>query len=185
MTESTDRIVTIPNVISAMRLVGVPVYFWMIIAEHYDWAIILLVLAGLSDYLDGYLARKLRQFSKLGEVLDPIADRLYIGFTALGLAIVEIVPWWLFWAVVLRDVVMFVYLLWLRTKGIEGVEVNYIGKIATTMLLYAFPFLVLGEAVPALYDICRTIGWAWALWGIFSYWYAAFLYIRNAKSITT
>lgn len=181
MTADRDRVVTIPNAVSALRLAGVPVYFWMIISEHYDWAIILMVFAGVSDYADGYLARRLQQFSALGEVLDPIADRLYIGFTLIGLGIVEIIPWWLVFAIVLRDVFMLVYLAWLRTRGVDGVEVHYIGKVATTMLLYAFPILVLGEAVPALHDICRAFGWAWALWGLFTYWYGALLYVAAGR----
>ena len=181
MAVAEDRILTIPNVISGLRLIGVPFYFWMIVSEHYDWAIVTMVLAGLSDYVDGYLARRLQQFSRLGEVLDPIADRLYTGFTVIGLAVVDIVPWWLVVALVSRDVVMFCYLVWLRTRGIEGLEVHYIGKVATTMLLYAFPILVLGEAVPALYDICRAFGWAWALWGLGTYWYGAFLYLGEAR----
>lgn len=184
MTSQTDRIVTVPNAVSALRLVGVPFYFWMIIAEHYGWAVIVMVAAGISDYLDGYLARKLQQFSSLGEILDPVADRLYIAFTLVGIAIVDIVPWWLVAAVLARDVVMFFYLLWLRQRGIDGVEVHYVGKAATTMLLYAFPILVLGEAVPAIADLCRAFGWAWALWGLCTYWYAAFLYLGEARTVT-
>jgi cardiolipin synthase len=184
MATTTDRIVTIPNAISALRLVGVPVYFWMLISEHYGWACMLMVFAGVSDYLDGWLARRLQQFSTVGEALDPIADRLYIGFTLIGLAIVDVVAWWLVVAIVARDVVMLGYLLWLRlAKQIEGVEVHYIGKVATTMLLYAFPILVLGEAVPALHDVCRAFGWAWALWGLCTYWYGAFLYLGEARTI--
>lgn len=181
MVLAQDRVLTVPNIISGLRLVGVPFYFWMIVTERYGWAIITMVLAGISDYLDGYLARRLQQFSALGEKLDPIADRLYIGFTLIGLAIVDIVPWWLVIAIVLRDVAMLGYLLWLRANGIQGLEVHYIGKVATTMLLYAFPILVLGEAVPALYDVCRAFGWAWALWGLGTYWYGAFLYFGEAR----
>ena len=184
MTTATDRILTVPNAISALRLVGVPFYFWMIISEHYGWAVIVMVAAGVSDYLDGYLARRLQQFSTFGEALDPIADRLYIGFTLIGLAIVDIIAWWLVAAVILRDVVMFFYLLWLRQRGIDGVEVHYIGKAATMMLLYAFPILVLGEAFPAISDVCRAFGWAWALWGLGTYWYGAFLYIWEARDVT-
>lgn len=182
MSTTTDRIVTIPNAVSAVRLVGVPIYFYLLVSEQYGWACVLMVLAGISDYVDGYLARKLQQFSTFGEALDPIADRLYIGFTLIGLAVVDLVAWWLVFAVVARDVVMLVYLLWLRyRKGVDGVEVHYIGKVATTMLLYAFPILVLGEAVPAMHDVCRAFGWAWALWGVCTYWYGAILYLGEAR----
>lgn len=183
MSTTPDRIVTVPNAISAARLAGVPVYFWLLVTERFGWACVLMVFAGISDYLDGWVARRLQQFSTLGEALDPIADRLYIGFTLIGLAIVDVVPWWLVLAIVTRDVLMFLYLLWLRlARNIDGVEVHYIGKVATTMLLYAFPILVLGEAVPALHDVCRAFGWAWALWGLCTYWYGAFLYLGEARS---
>lgn len=184
MSTTPDRIATIPNAVSALRLAGVPVYFWALVSERYSWACVLMVLAGVSDYLDGYLARRLQQFSTFGEALDPIADRLYIGFTLIGLAVVHVIPWWLVFAVIGRDVLMFLYLVWLRLKkGVDGVEVHYIGKAATMMLLWAFPILVLGEAVPALHDVCRAFGWAWALWGLCTYWYGAFLYVDEARRI--
>lgn len=183
MQAPSDRIVTIPNLVSAARLFFVPVYFWLLVAERYGLACVLMVLAGISDYLDGYLARRLQQFSSLGEVLDPVADRLYIGVTLIGLAVVDVIGWWLVIAVVARDIVMFFYLLWLRLRhDVDGIEVHYVGKVATTMLLYALPILVLGEAVPALHDVCRAFGWAWAIWGLVTYWYAAFLYIFKART---
>lgn len=176
MGDEASRILTLPNLISASRLFGVPFFFSAITHRAFVLALALVVYAGVSDWADGRIARKWNQFSRLGEVLDPMADRLYIASTIIGLAFIDVLPWWLVVAIIGRDAVMVVYLLWLRRRGILGVPVHYIGKAATMLLLYAFPVLVLGEAVPVLHDVCRAFGWAFGLWGLGMYWYAAFLY---------
>ena len=181
--DDDSRIVTIPNVISASRLVGVPFFFLAITSRQYALALVLLVYAGLSDWADGKLARRLHQYSKLGENLDPLADRLYIASTLIGLAVVDIVPVWLVVAVLSRDVCMFAFLLWLRSRGILGVPVHYIGKAATMLLLYSFPILILGAAFPSLSELARAFGWAFGLWGVGMYWYAAFLYWVHAADL--
>ena len=176
MRAGDDRIVTIPNVISLARLLGVPLFLAAILAHHFALAVVLLVLAGFSDWADGQIARRLHQYSRLGEALDPLADRLYIGTTLIGLAVVGIIPAWLVVAVVGRDLVMLVFLAWLRTRGVTGLPVHYVGKAATMLLLYSFPILLLGAAVPAFHDVARAFGWAFGLWGVGMYWYAAYLY---------
>ena len=94
-----DRILTIPNAISAARLAGVPVFLWLVLGPQTAtadyWAVALLIVAGLSDWLDGKIARAFNQGSRLGEVLDPAADRLYIAATIIALAVRAIIPWWL------------------------------------------------------------------------------------------
>lgn len=176
MADNDSRILTIPNLISASRLLGVPFFFHAITERNFGLALAFVIYAGFSDWADGKIARSLNQYSKLGENLDPMADRLYIASTIIGLAIIEVLPWWLVAAILARDACMFAYLGWLRTRGIFGVPVHYIGKAATMLLLYAFPVLILGEAVPAFHDACRAFGWAFGLWGLGMYWYAAFLY---------
>lgn len=177
MSEANPRqVFTVPNLISALRLLGVPLFFWAITTERFGTALLLVIVAGISDWADGQLARRLDQYSDLGEKLDPIADRLYIAATLLGLAITSIVPWWFVALVVARDVVMAGYLVWLRGKGILGVPVHYVGKGATMLLLYAFPVLLLGQVFPGIEPVARAAGWAFALWGLGMYWYAAWLY---------
>lgn len=176
VTEDASRILTIPNLLSASRLLGVPFFYWSITAHQFLLALLLLVYAGFSDWADGMLARRLHQYSKLGENLDPIADRLYIATTLIGLAVIAIIPAWLVVAVLARDLCMAAYLAWLRTKGIFGVPVHYVGKAATMLLLYSFPILILGQAVPPLQGLARAFGWAFGLWGVGMYWYAALLY---------
>lgn len=183
MTDRDDRVFTIPNLISASRLVGVPFFFHAITSHSYFLALALVIYAGLSDWADGKIARALDQYSRLGERLDPMADRLYIASTIIGLAVIEVIPWWLVIAILSRDVFMFAYLLWLRRRGIDVVPVHYIGKAATMLLLYAFPLLILGEAVPAVFEPARAFGWAFGLWGLGMYWYAALLYWGERQDI--
>lgn len=183
MSDRDDRVLTIPNLLSASRLLGVPFFFHAITSRSFGWALALVIYAGMSDWADGKIARALDQYSRLGEQLDPMADRLYIASTIIGLAMIDLIPWWLVGAIVSRDAVMLVYLLWLRARGIVGVPVHYIGKAATMLLLYAFPILILGELVPSVHDIARAFGWAFGLWGLGMYWYAAFLYWNERQDV--
>ena len=178
-----SRVLTIPNLLSASRLLGVPFFLFAITSRHFWLALALLVYAGASDWADGKIARALDQYSRLGERLDPLADRLYIGSTVIGLAVIHVVPWWLVVAVLARDVVMLVYLLWLRARDIDPPPVHFVGKAATMLLLYSFPLLVLGQAWPASQEVTRALGWAFGLWGVVLYWYAAVLYWGEREDV--
>lgn len=184
----THRILTVPNLLSFLRLLGVPVFLWLVLVPHADgWALVLLAVSGLTDWLDGRIARATGQISRLGQLLDPLADRLYIAATLLGLAIREIVPWWLVAVLVARDVVLGVALALLKRRGIVGLPVHFLGKAATFNLLYAFPLLLLGDAAtgssPTLADVARVIGWAFAIWGTALYWWAGVLYLEQARRL--
>jgi cardiolipin synthase len=184
----TDRILTIPNLLSFARLLGVPVFLWLILVPHADgWALVLLLVSGLTDYLDGKIARATGQISRLGTLLDPLADRLYIAATLVGLAIREIVPWWLVVLLLSRDLVLAVVLALLKRRGITGLPVHFLGKAATFNLLYAFPLLLLGDAATGtsltFADLARVLGWAFAIWGTALYWWAGLLYIEQARRI--
>ena len=89
----SNRVLTVPNALSALRLVGVPVFLWAILSERDGLAIVLLMASGLTDYLDGKIARTYGLVSRVGQLLDPIADRLYIVSTLIGLAWRDIIPW--------------------------------------------------------------------------------------------
>ncbi|MFD0534395.1 CDP-alcohol phosphatidyltransferase family protein [Actinomadura luteofluorescens] len=141
-----DRIFTVPNILSLARLLGVPLFLWLVLIEADWWALGLLVFAGLSDWLDGKLARAFNQTSKLGMVLDPAADRLYILATLVGLTIRDIIPLWLVLALVAREVSILPIAPIVRRLGYGGtLPVHFIGKAATMCLLYSFPLLLLGE----------------------------------------
>ena len=170
-----DRVLTIPNAISAARLAGVPVFLWLVLGPQTAtadyWAVALLIAAGMSDWLDGKIARALNQGSRLGEVLDPLADRLYIAATIVALAVRGIIPWWL--VAVLK-----------RRAGFGTLHVSLVGKTATLCLLYAFPLLLIGDHPGWLGTLARVIGWAFAIWGTVLYWWAAMLYLIQVRSLT-
>jgi cardiolipin synthase len=172
------RILTVPNAISVARLAGVPVFLWLVLGPQADgWAVALLILAGVSDWLDGKIARAWNQQSRLGQVLDPAADRLYIAATLIGLAVRAIIPWWLVGLLVAREVMLGAALLVLRQRGYGPLQVSLVGKTATLCLLYAFPLVLLGSHAGTLALAARIIGWAFAIWGTALYWWAAALYL--------
>jgi cardiolipin synthase (CMP-forming) len=178
------RVLTIPNAISVARLLGVPVFLWLVLGPKADWwAVALLIVAGLSDWLDGKLARAWNQQSRLGQVLDPAADRLYIAATLIGLAIRGIIPWWLVALLAARELVLGVALLVLRRHSYGPLQVSLVGKAATLCLLYAFPLLFIGEHAGPVPLIARVAGWAFAIWGSALYWWAAGLYLVQTRQL--
>ncbi|MFZ2502153.1 MAG: CDP-alcohol phosphatidyltransferase family protein [Nocardioides sp.] len=178
------RVWTVPNLLSMLRLAGVPVFLWLVLGPEEDgWALFLLMLSGLTDFLDGYLARKLDQYSPLGEILDPVADRLYILAVVVGLALRDVIPWWVAVALPARDLLLWGLVPILRTRGYSALPVHLLGKAATFNLLYAFPLLLLGDGTGVVADLARVWGWAFAFWGIGLYWWAGFLYAWQVRKL--
>jgi cardiolipin synthase len=176
----TDRVWTLPNLLSFLRLTGAPVVLWLIVGPKADGlAVLVLALGGFTDWLDGYLARAWHQTSRIGQMLDPIADRLYILAVLLGLALREIVPWWLVVIVVGRDVFVVVLVPVLKTRGYSSLPVHFLGKAATFSLLYAFPLVLLGSGEDGWLQLAWVLGWAFAIWGTALYWYAGGLYVAQ------
>lgn len=184
-----DQVWTIPNALSVLRLLGVPLFLWLILqpvfhGPHYDgWALLLLVVSGATDYLDGKIARAFGQVSRLGQVLDPAADRLYILATLAGLAARQIIPVWLAALLVGRDLLMGIPLAVLRRHGYGPPPVHFLGKAATFNLLYAFPLLLFGDGTGTLHDVAGELGWAFAIWGTTLYWLAAGLYVVQVRGV--
>ena len=175
--DAADRIWTVPNMISVLRLLGVPLFLWLVLGPRADvWALGVLAAAGLSDWLDGKIARAWNQTSRLGTLLDPMADRLYIFAALLGLVVRDIIPWWLMAILVLRDVLIIGALPVLRYYGYGPLPVNFAGKAATLCLLYAFPLLFLAGYSGAVGYVAQIVGWAFAIWGTALYWWAGLLY---------
>ena len=180
----SHRVLTIPNIISIIRLAGVPLFLWLILVPEADgWALLVLALSGISDYADGYLARKLHQTSKLGAILDPVADRLYILSTVVGLAARGIIPWWLAVLLPARDAFLWCLVPFLRTRGYSSLPVHFLGKAATANLLYAFPLLLLGDGTGVLATLAKVFGWAFAIWGTGLYWWAGLLYAWQVRKL--
>jgi cardiolipin synthase len=180
----SHRVVTIPNLVSVVRLAGVPVFLWLVLVPEADgWALAVLFVSGVSDYADGYLARRLDQTSKVGEILDPVADRLYILATVLGLALRGIIPWWVAVILPARDAFLWCLVPFLRTRGFSSLPVHFLGKAATANLLYAFPLLLLGDGAGTLPTLAKVFGWAFAIWGIGLYWWAGLLYAWQVRKL--
>ena len=178
--ELSNRIWTVPNILSFIRLLGIPLFLWLVLVEQADvWAFVVLVVASASDWLDGALARALNQTSKLGALLDPLADRLYIAATIIGLALRGIIPWWLVLALALRDVMLLLLLPALRRRGMLALPVTLLGKAATFCLLWGFPALLLGSVGGAIGTFGLICGWAFSLWGTALYWWAGLDYVRR------
>lgn len=178
------RVWTVPNVLSLVRLAALPVFLWLVLGPEADWwALGLLAASGVTDYLDGYLARRLDQRSNLGELLDPIADRLYILAVVVGLALRDVVPWWIALILPLRDVLLWGLVPFLRTRGYSALPVHFLGKAATFNLLYAFPLLLLGDGDGVVAVLAQVFGWAFAIWGIGLYWWAGVLYAWQVRKL--
>ena len=171
------EVVNVPNLLSFLRILLVPVFLWFLLEELFLAAIAVLAVAGLTDFLDGFLARKLNQTTKLGKMLDPVADRLYIFATLLALSATGYVPWWLAGLVILRDVLMLISLPLLASVGYRSLPVHYLGKASTFALLYSFPLLLMGKIFTEAAFIITPIAWAFALWGVALYWWSGFVYL--------
>lgn len=181
-----SQVVTIPNLLSFVRLALVPVFLIFLLSEQDIAALLVLVFSSATDFLDGWLARRLNQVTRLGQLLDPAADRLYIVATVLGLAIREVVPWWLVAVIIGRDVLLVVLGIVLANHGFGPLPVHHLGKVATFCLFYALPLIVLGQAFPALQPFAMPLGWAFALWGAFLYWWAGIVYaLETVRVVST
>jgi cardiolipin synthase len=176
----SDRVLTVPNLLSALRLVGVPVFLWLLFTDRDVAAFVVLVLSGVTDYLDGKIARRFGLVSRVGQLLDPLADRLYVLSTLIALTVRDVIPLWLLVVLVVRDALMGVLLLLLQRIGQTGLPVHFVGKAATFNLLYAFPILLLSTVDGVVGTIARPVGWAFSWWGVVLYWLAAILYAVQA-----
>lgn len=181
-----DRVLTLPNLISFVRLLGVPLFLYLLLVVHADVAaIVVLAVGGTTDWVDGWIARRLGQVSRLGELLDPLADRLYILATLLGFTARDVVPWQFTAALLARELLLLGSLAVLRRYGYGPPPVHYVGKTATFLLLAAFPVLLLAAAVPGAATVAGAIGWGLAWWGLVLYWVAGALYVVQARQLVT
>ncbi|BDZ66187.1 CDP-diacylglycerol--glycerol-3-phosphate 3-phosphatidyltransferase [Agromyces mangrovi Wang et al. 2018] len=178
-----SRVWTIPNVLSMLRLALVPVFLGLIVAGLDIAALVVLVVASLTDLLDGYLARRLGQVTRLGQLLDPAADRLYIFAALLGLAFRDLVPWWIVAVIVARDVGIVLLGIVLANHGYGPLPVHLLGKVATFALFFGLPVILLGIAFPAVNAVSAPVGWAITLWGAFLYWWAGVIYALETRRV--
>jgi cardiolipin synthase len=178
------RVLTIPNLISFARLIGVPLFLYLFLVAHQQAAaVVVLAVGGTTDWVDGYLARRLGQVSRLGELLDPLADRLYILATLLAFTVSGVVPWPFAAALLLRELVVGATIPVLRRYGYGPLPVHYVGKTATFLLLAAFPVLLLAHVSAGARALAGPIGWGLAWWGIVLYWVAGVLYLVQSAAV--
>lgn len=176
---------TIPNALTALRGLGVPLFIWLALFKEADgWAIFVLAVGGATDYLDGKLARAWNQTSRFGELADPAIDRIYIVATLIVLYLRDALPLWVILILIIRDLLLAVATLALTKKGLPPLQVTYLGKAATFNLLYAFPFLLLSLSQSWVGTVAFVFGWAFTIWGVALYLATGASYLQSAiKSI--
>lgn len=179
----SDRILTLPNLLSFLRLALVPVFLVLLVEGQDIWALVVLAVSGFTDFLDGFLARRLNQVTRLGQLLDPAADRLYILAALLGLAWRELIPWWLVAVIVSRDVMLLAIGIFLARIGHGAFPVNWVGKCATASLFLGLPLLMLAAAIPDVHEWVQPLGMFFAVVGAVLYWWAGILYLVDTVRV--
>jgi cardiolipin synthase len=173
-----DRVMTVPNILSMVRLALIPVFLWLLLVEHADgWATGILMFSGASDWADGKIARLMNQSSRLGELLDPAVDRIYMLVVPIAMALAGFVPWWFVGVLIGRDAVLAATLPVLRSRGLTSLPVTYIGKGATFALMSGFPLILLGQFDALWSRVVLAIGWGFAIWGMALYLWSFVLYM--------
>ncbi|MGB8386409.1 CDP-alcohol phosphatidyltransferase family protein [Mycobacterium sp.] len=172
-----NRVLTVPNALSAVRLALIPVFIYALLFAHaHGWAVAILVFSGASDWADGKIARLLNQSSRLGVLLDPAVDRIYMVTVPVALALGGMVPWWFVIILLARDTLLAATLPLLRSRGLSSLPVTYIGKAATFALMSGFPFVLLGTYDALWSRVLKACGWAFLVWGMYAYLWAFVLY---------
>jgi cardiolipin synthase len=180
-----DRVLTVPNALSVLRLVLVPVFLYLLLVVHANgWAVGVLMFSGFSDWADGKIARLVaNQSSRLGELLDPAVDRIYMLIVPVALAIYGAVPWWIVLTLIGRDAVLAATLPMLRSRGLTALPVTYIGKAATFALMSAFPLILLGQWDTLWSRVILACGWAFLVWGMAMYLWSGVLYLIQVTMV--
>ena len=173
-----DRVLTVPNGLSVVRLLLIPVFVYLLLStDLYGWAVAILMFSGASDWLDGKIARSFEhQSSRLGELLDPAVDRLYMIVVPISFGLAGLIPWWIIAVLIVRDLALAAMLPVLRTRGLSALPVTYIGKAATFALMSAFPLILLGEWDALWSRVIGACGWGFLIWGVGMYLWAFVLY---------
>jgi cardiolipin synthase len=179
-----DRVLTVPNLLSFLRLALIPVFLWLVLVQRADlWGVAVLTVSGITDWADGVIARRTGQMTRLGRMLDPLVDRLTIAATLIGLALRDLVPWWLVGLLAARELLLLALVPALRRRGLIALPVHYLGKAATFALYWGFPFVLVGAGSATWEQVLGALGWAFVIWGTALYWYAALLYLDQARRV--
>jgi cardiolipin synthase len=180
---ASSKVFTLANAVSVIRLMAIPVFLWLVIEDRLLIAFVLLVVAVLTDFVDGMIARRMNEITKLGQFLDPFADRLFIAATVIALAIQDVVPWWFVIAVMLRDALLGVGGVVMARYGAATLPVKWWGKVATFAMLFVLPLFLLGTVLPGVGEITNPIAWVLAIVTVVLYWLVGFSYLFDAIAI--
>lgn len=178
-----SRVLTIPNVLSVIRLLLVPVFVYLLLVPRaFAPAVAILMFSGISDWADGKIARLVpNQSSRLGELLDPLVDRIYMITVPVGLALAGVIPWAVVAILLGRDLLLAATLPIVRGRGVTALPVTYIGKAATFALMSGFPLILLGQWDELWSKVIGATGWAFVIWGIGMYLWSAVLYLVQVR----
>jgi cardiolipin synthase len=178
-----DRWLTAPNVITAVRLAGLPLFVWLVLdQQRLLTAFVVLVVIATTDWVDGYVARRFDQVSRIGKVVDPLVDRLLLATAVITLMIAGLLPWPLLVAILFRDaMVLGVSLVWFA--AIPPIPVSRTGKLATALLMVGVPGFLLAGIEWAGSNVVLALAWGFTLAGIVTYYLAAIRYGRVARAI--
>ena len=177
---TSNRVLTVPNVLSGLRLASVPVFLYLFVTGREEAAVLLYAAGALTDFFDGVIARWLGQISELGKLLDPLADRVFIVALAVALVAVDELPWAIAGAIVMRDLLLLSIWPLFERRGVGRIEVNFTGKTATALLLFGLTLMAVGETDFPLADVADEIGLVLVVAGAVLYYVAAGMYGREA-----
>jgi len=173
----------VPNSISFLRLLLIPVFIYTAFTDQLVASCLIIFVASFTDWLDGFAARKLNQFTRIGQLLDPISDRLYILALIAVVYYLEIANTFILVFILLREFLLTMLMLYLKLKGLTGLPVHYLGKMGAFCLLIGLPGLIFAEAFPNQKDIWFTIGWSFLIWGLFLYAFSGYKYFVHARLV--
>jgi cardiolipin synthase len=180
-----DRILTVPNAVTVVRLLCIPLFVWLLVLPNRSgWfaAAVVLAVLGVTDGVDGYVARHFGQVSKLGKVLDPTADRLLLGVAAIAIVVAGAIPLGIAIAALSREVIVAVGFLAVALAGGRRVEVQWAGKAGTFGLMCALPLFLAGHSHAPWHQLAEALAWIAVIPALVLGWYAAITYIPMART---
>ena len=179
--EHQARVVTLPNVISLVRLAGVPTFVWLLVDDHRFAAALLLGVLGATDWVDGWIARHFDQGSELGKVLDPTADRVLLLTAGIALLIDGSVPVVVAVVILVREALVSLAVLVLAVAGARRIDVQWAGKAGTLAVMFALPFFLLADSIHTGHDVALGLAWFFTVSGLAFGYYATVPYVPMAR----
>ncbi len=180
-----DRILTVPNGVTVFRLLCIPLFVWLLVLPNRSgWvaAAIVLAVLGVSDGVDGYVARHFDQVSRVGKVLDPTADRLLLGVAAVAIVVAGAIPLAVAVAALSREAMVAVGFMVVALAGGRRIDVQWAGKAGTFGLMCALPLFLLGHAHEPWHHLAEALAWIAVIPALALGWYAAITYIPMART---